>query len=211
MKSLFVITSIAICSAVICCRGDAQTNLPSGVVVPMPPFTNNNDVAATQDWRLSGIELMHLKNIEEGDAELRYSHWTAPTSIVVNTISYNVTTGVCSSFSVLSVDATMPFSADGFLVEKDNEKEARIAAFAEIAGSSSFTIDIVSARYAVNQIGNDLLRIASIEPQSGEDEIYQSKNIFVRINAPSNALDFAVAILNAGLPEAERIVLPPQE
>ena len=38
-------------------------------------------------------------------------------------------------------------------------------------------------------------------------ELYHRKNIYVRINAPTNAVDFAVAILNAGLPENERIAV----
>ena len=39
------------------------------------------------------------------------------------------------------------------------------------------------------------------------DEWNYSKNIYVRINAPTNAVDFAVALLNAGLPENERIAV----
>ena len=181
-----------------------QTNLPSGVTVPMPPFTNNTEMGAVQEWRQSGIELMCLKNIAAGDTNVCFSRWIAPTSIVVNANLYNVSTGICSSFSILSVDTSMPFVVDGFLIEKESEKEARIAAFAEIAGASCFTPNVIAARYLVNQRENGLLSIAGISPQMGE-EIFQSKNIYVRINAPTNAVDFAVAILNAGLPENERI------
>ena len=207
MIHLPIITLVAIKSVVMCCFGDTQTNLPIGVEVPMPPFTNNNEGIAFQAWRQAGIELMRLKNIAEGDTNICYSCWNAPTSIVVNAVSYNVSTGICSSFSISSADSTVPFLADGFLIEKENEKEARIAAFAEIAGSSSFTPDVIAPRYLTSLLGNDLLRIRSIEPQLRE-EIYQSRNIYVRINAQTNAVDFAVAIINAGLPENERIVLP---
>lgn len=37
-----------------------------------------------------------------------------------------------------------------------------------------------------------------------------SKNIIMRVRCAANAIDFAVAIFNAGLPENERIVIPPQ-
>ena len=208
MKYL-LITIVAISFIQTSCLGDAETNLPVGVVVPMPPFTNDNSAIAAQSWRQAGIELMQLKNVDDGDENSFYPQWIAPTSIVVNAFSYNVSTGICSSFSVSSVITAMPFSVEGFLIEKENEKEARIAAFAEIAGSSSFTTDIIASRYSINQFGNNLLRIASVEPQTGE-EIYQSKNIYVRINAPTNALDFAVAIINAGLPENERIAVTPE-
>ena len=210
MRCLVGIALVAIWSASMGCLGDGETNLPVGVSVPMPPFTNNTEMTAVQERRRAGIELMGLKNIADGDTNICYSCWSAPTSIVVNSVSYSVSTGMCSSFSVSSTEASMPLSVDGFLIEKENEKEARIAAFAEIAGSSSFTPDIVATRYLVNQLNNDLLKIVNIEPQLGE-EIFQSKNIYVRINAPTNAVEFAVAILNAGLPENERIAIPVSE
>ena len=41
--------------------------------------------------------------------------------------------------------------------------------------------------------------------------LLSSKNIMLEVHAPTNALDFAVAIINAGLPEGERIAVPTEE
>ena len=210
MRLLHAWILIVICSSSIGSLGVSQTNLPIGVVIPLPSFTNNDSMAAFQSWRQSGIELMRLKNVVDGDVDLRYSRWIAPTSIVVDAVLYNVSTGACSSFLVVNADTSTPISVDGFLMEKENEQEARIEAFAEIAGSSSFTPDVVADRYSVNLFGTNLLRIASIESQCAE-EVYQSRNLYIKINAPTNALDFAVAIINAGLPEGERIAVPTEE
>lgn len=48
------------------------------------------------------------------------------------------------------------------------------------------------------------------DPKPGEKGIPVCRNISLDITGPTNAIEFAAAIMNAGLPEADRVaVLPP--
>ena len=84
----------------------------------------------------------------------------------------------------------------------------RIAAFAEMA-SCSIPIDSIYSDYSFTQVSSGFMRVGLSNQVTRTHEVFTSKNITVCIRAATNAADFARELINAGLPEAERIPLPP--
>lgn len=113
--------------------GNGEMQIPAGVSLPpMPSLVPTSETVLAQQKRQDGIELMQLMSVSDGDAILHYSDWSFPTSIVVNAVRYLVETGLVNTFDIVLADNCHSNLADGYVGIKENEKEARIAAFAEM-------------------------------------------------------------------------------
>ena len=161
-----------------------------------------------------GKQLMELKDIPDGDETLVCTNWVCPTSIVVNAEQYLVETNKCLSltcFNVLTTNESPVKVASGDIEIQSDGKAARCTAFAHRAQTSLYLPDYARG-VDVQVIGSasNMLFVSyrSLRPGKMQNGHLAYKNITLEVNALTNAVDFAVAIINAGLPEADRIPLP---
>ena len=180
----------------------------------LPPITYPTQEETYADYLNNGKQLMALKGVPDGDETLVCTNWFCPTSIVVNAQQYIVETNKCLSltyFKVLTTNDPPEKVASGGIEVKANGKVARCVAFAHKA-QISLSLSDYAPRVVVQSIGSatNMLFVTSRSSRQGyvarSELVY--KNITLEIHAPTNAVDFAAAIINAGLPEEERIPLP---
>ena len=174
------------------------------------------------DFLSKGKWLMDLKGIPEGDETLVCTNWVCPTSIVVNTQLYVVNTQQyavetnnflnLTHFTVMTTNDPPVKVASGDIEIVANGKIARCAVFAHRAQTSLYLPDYARG-VAVQTIGpaTNMLFVsrAVFHPGYMPKGNLAYKNITLEINAPTNFVNFAAEIINAGLPEGERITLPP--
>ena len=92
-----------------------------------------------------------------------------------------------------------------------NAKEARRSVFAGLVQSDC----LMPADFAPYIVANNLdpmtnmMHVTNIHFAGTNEQYVLYRNLTVDACAPTNAVDFAVAIINAGLPESERIVVVP--
>ena len=169
------------------------------------------------DYLNNGNQLMALKGIPDGDETLVCTNWVCPTSIVVNAQQYIVETNKCLSltnFKVLTTNDPPEKVASGGIEVKANGKIARCVAFAHRA-QTSFYLPNYARGVRVQVIGSAtnmlFVTYTSFSPDETSIGNLAYKNITLEIRAPTNAVDFAAAIINEGLPEEERIPLSPTQ
>ena len=169
------------------------------------------------DYLNRGKQLMALKDIPDGDETLVCTNWVCPTSIVVNAEQYLVETNKCLSltyFNVLTTNESPVKVASGDIEIQSDGKVARCTAFAHRAQTSLYLPDYARG-VVVQAIGSasNMLFVSyrSLRPGKMQNGHLAYKNITLEVNAQTNAVDFAAAIINAGLPEEERIPLPPTQ
>ncbi len=181
----------------------------------LPPITYPTQEETYADYLNNGKQLMALKGIPEGDETLVCTNWVCPTSIVVNAQQYIVETNKCLSltyFKVLTTNDPPVEVASGDIEVEANGKVARCVVFAHRAQASICFSDQAPS-VVVQGIGsatNMLFVTYAAYPQDLVQKGYLVyKNFTLEVHAPTNAVDFAAAIINAGLPEEERIPLSP--
>ena len=209
--SFVVLLSPAVLLSVVCMPlcGNGDWQIPEGVSLPVPLVQTLSESESAQLRRQDGIELMQAMNVPDGSLAVRYSEWSFPTSVVIGAISYQVVTGELNSFTVESLAVPSTKLADGFVQVEANEKEARIAAFGEVASSTSFTFDWVARAFSFTPVMPGVMRLGLTNQSANVEEAFVNKNLVVFIRAPSNGVTIATSLINAGLPENERIPLPP--
>lgn len=189
---------------------DADETPPSGISFPQPPFPSGT-LARWEAFRINnGRKLMQLMNVSDGDESLRYTDWAFPTSIVVNAVMYHVETGLVNTFDIVLADNCHSNVADGYVQIKESERDARLSAFAEM-GSGSIAITQYRNPYVFSSPLTGLWRLGLTNHVERTHEAFVSRNVTIVLWAVTNGIDFATALLNAGLPEAERIPLPPAQ
>lgn len=180
----------------------------------LPPITYSTKEEMRADYLRNGKWLMELKGIPDGDETLVCTNWVCPTSIVVNAQQYVMETNKCLTltyFKVLTTNEPPVKVASGDIEMLANGKIARCTAFAHRAQTSFYLPDYARG-VAVQGIGvaTNMLFVTYTSFPSDETPMgnLAFKNIALEINAPTNPVVFAAAIINAGLPEADRIPLP---
>ena len=183
----------------------------------LPSITYMTPESTMQRARDRGYRLMSLKGIPDGDETLVCTNWVCPTSIVVNAQQYLVEAFSWSSvpnyrsFRVMTTNDPPTRVAYGDIDVGLNEKVARQLAFGNCA-ITSLSLSDYASRLIVRGLDsstNALVIINRLHPSDKCDIVY--KNIIFTTRAPTNAFEFALEIINAGLPEEERIPLPPTQ
>ena len=206
---LLPVVLLAVICMPLCGNGDWQ--IPEGVSLPVPLVQTLSESERAQLKRQDGIELMQAMNVPDGSLTVQYSGWSFPTSVVIGASSYQVVTGELNSFTVESLAVPSTKLADGFVQVEANEKEARIAAFGEVASSTSFTFDWVTRAFSFTPVMPGGMRLGLTNQTSNADEVFVNKNLAVFIRAASNSVTIATSLINAGLPEEDRIPLSPTQ
>ena len=187
----------------------ALTNgMPSYKTIQILPWTESIDVQ-------QGRRLMELMNYPEGNENIVCTNWMCPTSIVVNAQCYGISTNVLREevidFRVVDSNSTVIGSGD--ILIKDNGKDARLSAFVSKAATSMRLEDFVRRVVAIplDPMTNSLY-LASVQGNRKFRNILAYKNIHMDFFNDFKEIQIApiyilTAILNAGLPEEERIDL----
>ena len=163
----------------------------------------------------SGRHLMALMGVPHGDELAICTNWTMPTNVLVGGVSYSVVTDFFAKIHVTSPTNALEKFARGYLDRCINGKEARIHGFAQRMAAVTHATAVGHALNLSVKIldpaTNLMFLCSNVEGKGDMRDVLIYKNLVLHMysmaNAPTNALDFAVAILNAGLPETERIVL----
>ena len=185
----------------------------------LPPVTNMTPEMERYELRQRAHRLMELTGTPDGDATLVCTNWVCPTSIVVNAVRYDVVTNWLDDileFDIITTNQSPERIATGIVRRKENGQEARLSAFAS-RSHTSMTLQTFAQGICVHAIGSatNMMFVGETyyEPDSRQHLVY--KNLHVRYevvhnatnSVATNALIFTSEIINAGLPESDRIVV----
>ena len=166
------------------------------------------------DFLANGKRLMDLKGIPDGDETLVCTNWVCPTSIVVNATQYLVETNMWphlgyATFKVMTTNMPSVKVANGNIEMSTDGKMARQMTFANCATTSLHLSDY-APRVIVRVLDPSTNAMAITYVKHPFDKcrlVY--KNIRITTYSLTNALEIAMSLINEGLPEEERIPLPP--
>ena len=183
-------------------------------VYRLPPITHSTREERYERFLNDGKKLMDIKGIPDESDTLVCTNWACPTSIVVNAVRYSLATdewaGVISA-DIMTTDLSSAKRGRIRIYRESNAKEARRSVFASYNQSTSLSAATVASfvgAYNLDPATNML--VVSDTRHGGTNKLFVVyKNLAVRAYAPTNAVDFAAEIINAGLPEDDRIILPP--
>jgi len=193
--------------------------LATGIVVAeieylLPPITYTTAEEQNADFLNDGKILMDIKGIPDESETLVCTNWICPTSIVVNAVRYNLVTN--EWMGVISADVTTTNlqamkKAHVRITRKLNAKETRRSVFASYNQSDSVSATTMASFVVAHNLDPSTNIMVVFDTRYGgtNKQFIVYRNLTVRVTAPTNAVDFATAIINEGLPEAERIPLPP--
>ena len=168
------------------------------------------------DFLANGKRLMDLKGIPDGDETLVCTNWFCPTSIVVNADQYLVETNMWphlgyATFKVMTTNMPSVKVANGNIEMSTDGKRARQMTFANCATTSLHLSDYAPRVFVrVLDPSTNAMAITYVKHPFDKCRLVY-KNMRFTTYALTNALDFATAIVNEGLPEEERIPLPPPQ
>lgn len=162
----------------------------------------------------AGKQLMDLKGVSDGDETLFCTNWTCPTSMVVNAMHYNIVTEAWESVisaDIMTTNAPEEKVTNVRIYRKQNAKDARRSVFATLAQSDCLMPVDFAPYIFIHDLDpmTNMMVVSKTYNGVTNKQVVIYKDIVVFHESPSNSVDFAVEIINAGLPEEERIPLPP--
>lgn len=163
-------------------------------------------------WGQAARHLMMLMGVAIAGEDSFVFEWSCPTQISVQGSTYTVSRKSAMECDVLDADARRACTFRHF-VEPDG-KQARIHEFAaKNLWNTSLPHDPYTAAYWLKVFNLDpatnLLYVSEDRPVPLRPDSLIYKNVILRVDAVSNAYAFAAALLNAGLPEEDRVEVPP--
>lgn len=160
-----------------------------------------------------GVELMRMMGIPDCQTSPLYSSWMFPTSIVVRGIAYHVKL----SENLGEFQLTVPTNhaeivLSGSIVRQKDAFQCRRTGFGMMAMSSLGVRSMANCTF-VNYPISDTNTLYLSRPQgvSRHVGILGSRNLLIAMQSQcvTNFVEYSLALLNAGLPESER--LQPQQ
>lgn len=148
-------------------------------------------------------------HIGDGHGDKLASKWSFTTSLVVNAETYLLSgTDDEGWFTVKEGTNSTSYMVEGRIVRTPDVQTARRKVFAHLA-TCSLPVDTIAENVVLTPFDAHTNGFyAALIPQSWSTRSYlASKGLFMYIEGVSNRFDFATAILNAGLPENERVPL----
>lgn len=182
-------------------------------VYHLPPITYATREELHANFLNDGKKLMDVKGIPDASEGLVGANWTCPTSIAVNAVSYSLVTdewqGVISA-DIMTTNFPSAKMGSVRIYREPNAKVARRTVFAAYNQSTSLTAKDIAPFITVRNLdpSTNMMYIAKHRDGGTNRQFVVYRNLSVCADAPTNAVDFAAAIINAGLPENERIPLP---
>lgn len=154
---------------------------------------------------------MSLLRIPEECGWENCSAWSFPTSIVVSGTAYRVKGNLFrKEFEVLSQDDTSCL-VRGSICRFTRAVDAWTGLFMD-AATASAPLDVVLQNCDITVVGaqTNMLYLTRRGEERTKKGVLACRNLMIDIMGPSNGIDFAVAVMNAGLPEGERVSVTPQ-
>ena len=189
----------------------------------LPPITYETEAEKRVRLEEKGRRLMALKGIPDGDATLVCTNWICPTSIVVNAVRYDVVTNWLHEmidFDIMTTNVPSRKIARGTVEMSGNGLEARLSAFVE-ASLTSLPLAMYAQGVSVQPIDPAtnmmFLTYVPYSPYDCQRLVYKSIYVHYFVmnvatnSIATNALVFTSELINAGLPESERITLPTEQ
>ena len=154
-----------------------------------------------------GRRMMVALNIDDGVVGTRLPRWEFPVSLTVNGISYDVNGMDTSGFFDIHPTTNRNESVvSGRIHCLSDEYRARICCCGRRAMSAmSFAAILRNTKVETINSMTNAWRFSSNAGHQSAQEILLYKNMFLTYRGVSNKVDFAIALLNAGLPETERL------
>lgn len=172
-----------------------------------PPLLEEGETPGHQ----RGRHLMALMGVPHADETALCENWTLPTNIIVNGQSYSVTTDSFEYIhAVLSANPSDE-SARGRLFQFPDAREARISGFMQRITSLGTVNEALNLSVVNLDPATNMMFLCSKHGSPSRRDVLIYKNLVLHMYAPTNAPFFAAAIINAGLPENERIPLSPTQ
>ncbi len=161
-----------------------------------------------EDWmHQRSRHLMMLMGVPPGDESAVCTNWFRPTNICLNETSYAVNHNGDNSFEIYLASNMQQRVAHGWCYTFNNGKAARVEGFLtylQAVGRGQIETAMALSVNNIDAATNMMFLCSKNEfPRTCEVLIY--KNIVLRMCAPTNVVAFAAEIINAGLPESERI------
>ena len=146
-----------------------------------------------------GDLLMSYFQIGDGAGERLASEWNAQRYILAGTDDDGF-------FTVKSESNSTSHEVRGKIIRTPDVQTARRIVFAYLA-TCNVPIDVIAEHVVLTPFdANTNGFYAALNPQSRSTRSYlATKGLFMYIQGVSNRFDFATALLNAGLPENERV------
>ena len=163
-----------------------------------------------EDWmHQRSRHLMMLMGVPPGDVSAVCTNWFMSTNICLSGISYFVNHNGDKSFEIYQATNLQQRVAHGWCYGFKDGRSARVEGFLTFLQVVSRGQIGTAMGLSVNNIDSatNMMFLCSKEGISPACEVLIYKNIVLRMCAPTNALEFAAEIINAGLPESERIVI----
>lgn len=156
-----------------------------------------------------GRDVMTLLRIPEACSWQNCSSWHFPTSIVVSGKTYQVKGDVFREEFVVCPTNSAVVVARGAVTRWSNVNDARIGAFAECAESDMhFSASVRNVDAIVIGSQTNMVYLTGCHGVNGGTLV--GHNLTLDIRGPTNHLDFAVSLMNAGLVASEREPIQPR-
>ena len=174
-----------------------------------PPLLEEGEDSSRQKAR----HVMALMGVPHGDEMVICESWMMPTNVILQGKSYSVVTDEFDYVHVTSPTNSSIEFARGRLLCFINGKEARIGGFMERVATTPHSAITAALNISVSNLdpATNMMFLCSKDGRPSRRDVLIYKNLVLRLYAPTNAPLFAATIINEGLPEEERIPLPPPQ
>ena len=169
------------------------------------------DEAACELEMEAGRELMALKGLTNVVGAVNCSSWNFPTSIVCRGAPYRIMGDNSTGDYSIKSNLGEPFvEAHGEVVRVSRNVDALALGFGRLALSNLGVYGIATGTRLLNPNSNtNAFYMTSVAHRDDDVSVLIWRNVYLTISGPTNKMELAVSLLNAGLPESER--LPPLE
>ena len=183
---------IITCSVFLCCWAGAYEDAMSNT---------NMDIAAKWCFE-DGHKIMQIKGVGAGDPLSFCGSWQIPQSISHNGALFSVT-NINDAGAFELYDEVAGTKVKAKLMRFENEEIARLRTFVRF-GACDFGPESLAKLLTVSNITSNALFVDDPK-NSSPNAFLVYKNLSLNLIAATNRFDFALALLNAGLPEGERL------
>jgi len=184
----------------------------SSVAYVLPIDTDLDDGIGQKEYEC-GIELMRLMGIPDSQESNLFSTWEFPTSVVVRSVVYQVKTSEnLGEFQLTTLTNQNEIVLSGSVIRLKDAVQCRRTGFGRMA-MSSLGVRAMANSTLVSYPISDTNTLYLSRPQSVSKHVglLGSRNLLITMQSQSitNLVEFSLGLLNAGLPESERLP-PPQ-
>ena len=145
-------------------------------------------------YQVCGTRILQAKHIMPSRSSDVIESWCFPTSIVVDNVSYAVKGQ--ETFQISTTTSPFECLAEGMVCRMPNVQDARICGFG-VLGMNNLGVMSYAPKVSVSVLDSSTNIIFATDQRCS---VYVYKNLFLTMRGPTNHLEFASALISAGLP-----------